>query len=274
MPEPSSSPHSASGLPPVSDRTPEARERVQGHLRASYGVRTAVEELLLERVVDLTWRLRGVGLALDAEARLGRLRAETQALTLRSPGRTWDVSVLDSRDPDDIVRGLSWIDNLAEELKHRSRLLTVQDLRRLLDSLIGTQRLTYGLDGCGPLRDLCLWHSWEECLAEDEEEVEQGAEPLPPDEDAPEPPPYTWAEELGKLQDRFVVRLAEAHEVQIALRAAHTDAGGRPGDDDLKALPRYERELAEQLEQATRALREAVGRRRLGEVGRAWLRGR
>jgi len=35
MPEPAHSPHDASGLPPAHDRTPEARERLQGQLRAS-----------------------------------------------------------------------------------------------------------------------------------------------------------------------------------------------------------------------------------------------
>ena len=274
MPEPASSPYDASALQEGCERIPEARERLQGQIRACYGVRTAEEELLLERVVDLTWRLRETAQALGAQARLGHLSAMRRAESLPPPTTTEQPAVLDAWDPRRLRLGISRVDTLAEDLPVPSMCPAPPDIRRVLTHLVGSDRMIFGLDGCGPLRDLCHWEDWLELTAQEEEEVARGGEPALPEDNLPVQPPYTWAEELGKLRVRLEARLDEALAREAARRTAHVEADGLPHREDLKVVPRYERDLARQLEQATRELREAVGRRRLGEIGRAWLRGR
>ncbi|HMV69962.1 MAG TPA: hypothetical protein PKA64_24190 [Myxococcota bacterium] len=274
MPEPAHSPHDASGLPPAHDRTPEARERLQGQLRASYGVRTAEEELRLERVVDLTWRLQGAARALDAQATLQHLHAERKAPSLPTATDAQEGAVLDTWDTRRLRLGLSRVDSLVADLPAPSMRPTPQDIRSALDHLVGSDRMLFGLDGCQPLRELSDWEEWLEVLAEEEAEVGLGAGPAPVDEDAPVRPPHTWTEELGKLRQRLEARLAEAEAREGTRARARVDAHGVPYHDELPVVARYERDLARQLEQATAALRAAVGRRRLGEIGRAWLRGR
>ena len=276
MPEPSSSPHDASGLPPADDRTPEARERLQGHLRASYGVRTVEEELLLERVVDLTWRLRGTALALGAKATLGRLDAARYAMAPRlpTPSNLADLPQLDSLDPAVLRDALARVQDLALDMEDPRSRPSWLDTGNILNRIVGVDRVVHGLDGFAPLREVHQWQLWEEGLAEDAEEVARTGVPFPEDPDAPVKPEHTWSDVLGDLARRLEARLSETLAMQVIRRAARTEMGEVPTEDDVKVFPRYERDLARQLEQATKALREAVGRRRLGEIGRAWLRGR
>lgn len=276
MPEPSSSPHDASGFPAMDDRTPEARERLQRQLRASYGVRTAEEELLLERVVDLTWRLRGTALMLGAKATLSRLDGAAFAPVSKSyTSPALDaLPRLDSLQVDTLRDAVARVADLKDDIADPDLRPSWLDLQRILASLVGAERLDHGIDGFGPLRDLLQWMLWEDGLEEDEKEAARRGERLAEDPYAPQLPGHTWADVLGYLEGRLQARLDEALKMQAARRVARLESQEIPSEDDLKVVPRYERDLAKQLEQATKALREAVGRRRLGEIGRAWLRGR
>jgi hypothetical protein len=168
-------------------------------------------------------------------------------------GQREGPAAIDSLHPPTVREALARVYGLlahAEEMDTKRR----HEVSDPVEQAIGKHRLNY-LNFA--TRDLSL------LVASLPLDAERGPTPIP---DGIRPA-RDWDDVLDALAEELEDRLDEADAAAQAEREGWRSEAEVPGLNELKVLPRYERELTRLLEGAVTALREAVGRRRLAAVG-------
>ncbi len=242
-------------LPDPLERTVEAWDALEAALRAEWQPKTVEEELLLERLLDLSWRLRGAHVAFDAQQDLDRMAAQRKAIESRYDpfaASQIDPQAMDSVDPQLLDKGLCLVLNLQDELEEGH-----PEWRRaieLLHPVVGLARLEEVKGTLGPLGAMLFGLTQLAPGSAEYVATKKGCFDL-----------------LEKLQVRLKTQLDDALRSNVISDMAKLALTEAPTGNRVAELTRYERQLAADVLEVTEQLRRAIGRRRLRALGERWL---
>lgn len=236
--------------------------RLVGDLRAHYGVEGPVEEVLLERLASLTWRLRRLALieaALATQGTIG-LRWRASLERLREARAELAVGSLDdglmrSVNPELLAQGLGMLEGLIAQIEAR-QVPTVETVRTTRDRVLGTG--PGGQSAAGTERALVLALGLRLGAG-------AGAEPDELDEAAYQALLHHLTELLAMGRALHAELVADAEHADTA----HAEARLLPEDDTLRGLGALEARLERAWNTTRQELEVTVGRRRLAASVRA-----
>lgn len=244
-------------LPEVTDRSAEAREALHRHLAATYGADHPEDAVALERVVDLTWRLRGIQSAmthLEAQAQvLAQEDADlTLAGTLLDPYGAARPAAVDSRNLNVIEEARYAIGQLWGRLEEGT-VPPWEDAQMALAKALGHARVWREDGDYGRLSFLLRVHA------------------NLPTQELKDTAQASCAELAGRLHEELAERLHAARAHLIALADAVEGASSAAPDPRYDHLVKRLVVVGGELDRATEALRRAVGQRRLRAIAGEWL---